>query len=265
MNHRPSILLFVLALVVVGLMVAGGIAWVHYYYLPQGGASPATASPVAATTTAAFDNTVVPSPETAAAMTAIQNIISPAQEAYFNAVTIPRTLQPASSAVYLAYSYKGYIFDAPWKGAVTSTVKGNPPAFVDEWFSNGRRVTLMEAQNSDSSTLTQWASVSSTIRTEYDLESAAFNSAPDQVVSSTPGTQAALTSLLLNIKTLLFNPEPVYSFNTGVVKGFQFGNASTTHQIVVKIFNESGVGEFNLIVSGTQGEIDAILASIRVN
>jgi hypothetical protein len=174
-------------------------------------------------------------------MLAIQKLTKGLPVGYLDAVPIPRVLQPASTTEFSTSSRIGLTFNVP---------------------KNITGFTLMKAATINTTTLAQWTSVSSTIKTDYDWESAVLNSAPGQVVSSTPGDQAAIISLLLDSKLLLLPPVPVYSFDAGVVKGFQHGDATTTRQIVINLFDQNN-NMFDLVVSGTQDEIDYILASIK--
>jgi hypothetical protein len=67
--------------------------------------------------------------------------------------------------------------------------------------------------------LVQWASVSSSLDSDYNLDNAAHHVTPDQVTSSTPGDEAILIALLFEQKSTLYPPAPIYQFNISAIKG----------------------------------------------
>ena len=252
--------IIILFLVIVFLVVAGSITWVHYYYLPH--VADIYQSTMSVGTTSAQDSTV-PSPKTAAAMLGIEKLTKGYTPGYLDAVPLPRGLDSMPAMESSTFSYFGFTFSAPWADARKEKVLGNPPIMAEITFTNGRTVTLMKAETLSSSALAQYSSASSTIRTNYDWENAVLTATPDQVTNSTPGDEATLIFALLASKLLLLPPTPIYSFDTGVVKGFQHGDATTTRQTAINIFNQND-NEFDLLVSGTQDEIDYIVASMKL-
>jgi len=74
-----------------------------------------------------------------------------------------------------------------------------------------------------------------------------------------------LTSVLLDMKAMLLvtGGPPIYRFDTGIVRGFQHGDASLTKPIAINIFDQKGT-EYTLGIAGTQGEIDYVLASMQL-
>jgi hypothetical protein len=236
MNNRFT--LYISFLIIVFLVVAGGIVWVHYRNLPHLAVEYQSATSTATTT--ATDSTA-PSLKTAEAMAAIEKITKGLPTGYLDMIPIPRVLHPASTTEVATFSELGFTFNVPKNGIV---------------------MTLMRAVTISTTTLAQWTSVSSTIKTNYDWENAVLNATPGQVVSSTPEDQAVLTSLLLDQKLLLLPPTPVYSFSTKVIRGFQHGNATPTKQIAIEFFNQESNG-YVMTIAATQGEIDYVLNSVK--
>ena len=129
---------------------------------------------------------------------------------------------------------------------------------------NGRRFSFEIAPPSDASDMATIASLSGDTATEYGFENAVLSATPDQVTISTPENQATLTAIVLTLKAASFVINgPIYRFDTGIVKGFQFGDATSTRSTTrIDLFDQKNI-KYNLTVSGTQGEIDYILDSIR--
>ena len=263
MKSRDGFAAAIVLLVVLVVLVAGGILWVHYFYLPHMAASseaPAFAS--SSTSTANTTASATPSPETAQALQAIQYLLQQ-NDTFLSDVPTALTLNPVVSSQKTTFSLPryGFSFTVPWEGISKEKTNGTPVALEQVTFNNGRSFVIMQAPSSATSTLEKFGSVSSTLGTEYGLENAALYATPGEVTSSTPGATATLLGALIVLKSQLWPPGPVYSFDTGIVEGFQHGNASTTSQVDVDFFY--GGNKYNLIVAGTQGEIDSILESIK--
>lgn len=252
-----AVFLTIVAIIILG--VVGGIVWVHFYYLPHNAAMPRSS---AIGSTSSPSPTSVPSPKTAAAMQAIQYLVQQNYLPLLDATPTPLTLTLAPTTGSTTLSYLGLTFSAPWEGIAKTTQKGDPPTFVEVDFVNGRSITIMRGLTSSPSTLTQWNAASSSIRTDYDLDMAAFNAIPSEVMSSTPGNQAVLIASLLTLKTSLWSPGPVYSFKTETADGFQHGVASTTKPVGIDLYNSEGK-PYILIVKGMQDDINYILASAK--
>jgi hypothetical protein len=247
MNKKGFAALAIILIVVVVLAVVGGIAWVHYYYLPS--TSSATTTPNAAT----------PSPETAAAMLAIQTVKSGTVAQYLDVVPTPHTLHPINATGFSKLLFNGIIISFPWTDANSTTSKSQ--TFIQARFSNGREFTLFDYGKDVSPQ--GFATQSSSIQTGYDLWSAALNATPDEITNSTPGDEAQFIAKLVILKSTIFvGFSSSYSFSTNVVRGFQFGEASTSKEADINFFDQND-NHYNLLISGTQDEIDYVLASIQ--
>jgi hypothetical protein len=259
MNDRFAILAFVSTLIVVILALVGDIIWVHYYYLPHLSVTPESAASFGAPINHTSET---PSPKTETAMQAIQHLIQQ-HWTFLDAIPTPLVLTSVSTTEPTTFSYLGLTFSTPWSSVSITSEDGNPPELVEIDFANGRRVTLIRASTSSAATLAEWNSLSSNIKTDYDLDTAAFSATPSDVTSSTPGNQAILVSTLLTLKTSLWiSPGPIYSFKTGAVEGFQFGDATTTRPVGIEIYDDDNHA-YLLTIKGTQEEIDYILSSSK--
>ena len=248
-------------MLIITLAVVVGIVWVHFLYLPQ--AVVISAPP---TTSPSTPNEVYtePSPRTADAMREIQYLVQQ-HLPFLDETPTPLVLTTEAPTESTTFSYLGLTLSVPWKGIKNTIIKGTPTSFVETDFTNGRDITVMRAPTSNAATLAQWASLSSTIKTDYDLDLGAYNATPNEVISSTPEDQAVLIAGLLDVKTSLWIPAgPIYSFNTSRVAGFQHGDATTTTPVAVDFFDQDN-HEFTITINGTQPEINYILTSAKTN
>lgn len=174
-------------------------------------------------------------------------------------IPTPRTLQPVSATTSSTFSYKNLSLKVPWAGVKKKT-QNNGLLYLT--FANGRSLILMgPSEGAGTTTLATFTSASSTIKTNYDLEDATLDATPDQVASSTPWRHAAFTYSLLVLKEVQIVETPVYRFSTGIVRGFQFGDATTTTKVTIDLFDQQD-NKYTLAIAGTQAEIDYILNSI---
>lgn len=250
---------FLTVAVIIILGVGGGIVWVHFYYIPHNVASPRFS---AIGSISIPTSTTVPSPKTAEAMQQIHYLVQQNYASLLNATPTPLTLVPIPTTESTTLSYFGLTLSVPWAGITQTTEKGNPPGLVEVAFANGRSITIMRGTTNSTSTLAEWNVASGSIKTDYDLDLAAMNATPNEVTSSTQGDQAVLIASLLTLKTLLWTPNPVYTFKTGTVAGFQHGTASTTKPVALDVYKQDG-NSYILTVNGTQDEVNYILISSK--
>jgi hypothetical protein len=241
---------------VVGILIVAGIAWVHYYYIPHTAITPIVLSTA--------QNAVVRSTKTVEAMQTIQYLIQQVGTSSLDAMPVSRTFLPVFATDTSEFSYFGFTFTAPWKDITAIKEAGTPVAVVTIAFTNGRRISFEKAPAADVSDMKTISHLSGQPPTEYGFENAVLNATPDQVTSSTPDNLANLIAILLTLKSTIFViGGPIYSFDTGVVKGFQYGDATSTKSTTrIDLFDKND-DKYVAIITGTQGEIDYILASIK--
>ncbi len=226
----------VLAIVIV-LIVVGGLVWMFYG-------------------------------KTIGAMIAIRSLNN-GNESLLSVTPTPRNLSPvATPATSSTLKYGGYIFNVPWEGISSTKGGATPTSSVSIIFTDGNQFAVLgpsapTAQEANDINDIGALDPSYQIKTQYDLDNAVYNATPAQVTITTPGNDAVLIALLLTLKEVeLTGAGPIYSFDTGVIKGFQLGDPTPGKSVPIYCYDHSG-NKFTVITSGTQSEIDYILASIK--
>ena len=211
-------------------------------------------------------NTVpaTPDPKTVAAMQEIQQLIQSSSSAYLILNTIPTShiLSPIIATDSSNFSYLGLTLSVPWVNVTKKIVTGNPITALQITFSNGKSIALTKADTMSTDQLSKWNSLVPSIKTDYDFENAMWSATPGQVANETPEDKATATAALLIAKQTILTTTPIYSFDTGIVKGFQYGDPTPKGQVSIDLFDTNGT-KYNLSISGTQDEIDYILSSIK--
>jgi hypothetical protein len=181
----------------------------------------------------------------------------------------PRTLSPlVTPATSSTLAYGGYIFNVPWEGVSSTKGGATPTSSVSIVFTDGNQFSVLSAATPSPQELQDINEVGSLdpsyqIKTQYDLDNAMYNATPGQVNITTPRNDAVLIALLLTLKSVdLTAAGPLYSFDTGTVKGFQLGDPALGKPVPIFCYDSNG-NKFTVITSGTQAEIDYILASIK--
>ena len=236
-NRNGFGVLGIILTIVIVLIVIGGFTWIFYG-------------------------------KTIGAMIAIRSLEN-GNESLLSVTPTARSLSPiAIRAASSRLKYGGYIFTVPW-GGVSSTKGGvTPTSSVSITFSDGNQFGVLSpaapnAQEANDINDIGSLDPSYQIKTLYDLDNVVYHATPDQVTITTPGNDAVLIALLLTLKSVeLTATGPIYSFDTGVIKGFQLGDPISGKSVPIHCYDQNG-NKFTVITSGTQSEIDDILASIR--
>lgn len=250
---------FLTVVVVIILAVVGGIVWAHYY-LPR---ETTTSEPAVGPISAATSTPAIPQ-QTAAAIQVIENLVQVNQRyglPSLRTTPTPRPLTLESTTNSSTLSYFGLTFNVPWIGGISSTAEGSSSVAVI--FRNGKRIFLNQMPPFDNQIVQQVSALSSTIQTQFGLETAILSATPEQVTSSTPPIPAALTAILLTIKatTVAFSG-PFFQFETPTIHGFQFATATSSSSIYLQFFDNSDT-KYSMELPGPQANADFILSSIK--
>ncbi len=172
----------------------------------------------------------------------------------------------ASDGPQVADAY-GYQFTVPW----TSKMKESPSAGGAEFRFDAGQIVIFGDPEAQLDTLhilrdtptSQYASYEplfsdGSIATNYDLYSAVYHVSPSQI-SPLMNYNVAQRDRVLLLTKLSFGydlAKPMYSFDFGAIKGFQFGDPASG-PVAIRAFNSHGK-QFRFIFAvftGTSGEI----------
>ena len=176
-----------------------------------------------------------------------------------------------------------YECEAPWAGPVTPT---NGSDFVDMKFPAGvtMRVYTPEAQVNDLQSLQGEDAVQQQrmaavfgqhpFESNYDLYDAVYSAAPGQASAFMPRIEAEKLNSLLLWK-LAFDtemPGGTYRFESGRLRGLQFGDPEKTQSVLLRLFNERD-RHFKVMITVaasaaassrlTQADINQVIASFQ--
>jgi hypothetical protein len=231
-----GILAIVLTVMIV-LVIAGGLVWMFYG-------------------------------KTIGAMIAIRSLDNN-YDSLLNTTPTTRILSPIAAPIAsTTLQYGGYIFTVPWQGISSTKGGASPTSSVSIVFADGNRFSVLsgvaatDEQEKDINDIDS-LDPSYQLHTLYDLNNASYNATPGQVTITTPGNDSILIALLLTLKAVTLIPAgTLYRFDTGTINGFQHGDPVPGKEVDIECYDHAGK-KFSLIVTGTQPEIDYILASIK--
>jgi hypothetical protein len=196
---------------------------------------------------------------------------------------VPRTVPAASTSggkgtEITAYNYK---FEAPWSDL--DKVDGGP-MFASAAFRSGKRIVLLDPsievnvvakmKSTQSEQFIALAAIfgESLFASNYALYDAVFRASPAQLSAFMPARESERVSALLLWKiSLATNADTgIESFETKNLRGFELGDPSSAHYVLVKAFDTQD-HQFELVFSArpdapekvSQSEINRVLETLR--
>ena len=192
----------------------------------------------------------------------------------------PNTINPMDIPVgqYTEYSYYGVKFKVPWIGLVKQLDR--PGIGIQLSFRESKFVTVYDGDYLfNAYTADDVARVTpkimaffgnDVVNDKYKLYKTIFENTPDKIKASASDKESAARLALISIKAVISGKagtnKPVYSFTRENLKGFQIGsgNGANGEPAVLYIFDSQNK-LYNFSISGTQGEIEYVIASIQFN
>ena len=186
---------------------------------------------------------------------------------------IDPSLKPADFTVLKA---QGLTFQVAKKGPALETDRANISSFA---FGNGDRVVVSKSDSAYELKNTVSKDKNFAIfkkivgedkfASEYTTENTIINVTPNEIYFSQSKDKMVTDSLLLTLKEIISpviaaDEDHIYSFNTGQVKGFQFGSAKAGKTVVIRLFDKSDNRYEISPKANNQQEIDYMLNSIVV-
>lgn len=173
------------------------------------------------------------------------------------------------------YSFYDFTFKVPWKDLVKKNERQN---VVDLTFNQNKRVIIFDPKDNLDMVKNLFALRSEKdqkklrnffgddiLKSNYSFCTIVLNITPEKINIFNSSNQIIVSSILLTLKAILppSSTGEIYNFEAGDIKGFQFGDPKANKPILIWFFDKQDK-QHELIISGTQQEIDFILSSIKV-
>jgi hypothetical protein len=247
MNRKGSAPLIIGIIILLIIIVGVGVGYFMQHEVPTG------------QTAASTTNSIVPT-----ATTKTQQAIQGNQSLWQNSdaliVPISRTLIPITPTTTTQFSISALTLKVPWVGTSSEVYKVG----LNVKFKNGAALFIIKSPTSSLLETLQSPPLNLNIKTNYDALATVLNATSTGISTSTIQNSDVPAYELLDLKAVLapYKNKNIYSFQNTQIKGFQFGDATSTASSVIIDFYDGNDDEYNLIISGSQGEVDYVLSSI---